>query len=166
MNTLLPLPIAPGVALKRVIVPALAELGAKFDSPEARAMLIAMALQESGLAARRQTGGPARGLWQFEQGGGVRGVLGHASSSSLARKLCALHDTPPSAALVYAALERDDVLAAGFARLLLWTLPQALPRIGDEGGAWEQYLSAWRPGKPHRNRWAANYRKAVEAVKA
>lgn len=160
----LPLPIAPSLALSRIVVPALAELGARFDSPAARVQLIAMALQESGLAARRQKGGPARGLWQFEQGGGVRGVLNHLATTSRAARLCDLHGVAATPAAVYAALEHDDVLAAGFARLLLWTLPQPLPAIGNEAGAWAQYLDAWRPGRPHRDRWVGNYRSAVLAV--
>ena len=47
-----------------------------------------------------------------------------------------------------AALEHDDVLAAAFGRLLLWTDPRAPPAVGDESGAWALYLRCWRPGKP------------------
>src|SRR5690606_12884686 len=46
----------------------------------------------------------------------------------------------------YGRLHADDVLAAAFARLLLWTNPSLLPFIGDEEGAWQAYLREWRPG--------------------
>ncbi|MDY4297533.1 MULTISPECIES: hypothetical protein [unclassified Xanthomonas] len=162
---LLPLPIAPAVALSQIIVPALAELGDGMDSPPARVQLLVMALQESGLKTRHQIGGPAHGLWQFEAGGGVKGVLTHSASQRRARALCERHGIAPTIAAVFDALEHDDVLAAGFARLLLWTLPVPLPVIGDEQAAWEQYIEAWRPGKPHRDRWAQVYPEAVKAVR-
>ena len=160
----LPLPMTPGQALDAAVIPALKELGSKYDSPRARVMLLAIAGQESGLKYRRQQPGPARGLWQFEQGGGVRGVLRHTASAKDATRLCLDHGVLPTPAALYSALEHDDVLAAGIARLLLWTLPGSLPAVGDENGAWAQYLEAWRPGKPHRDRWTANYRAAVSAV--
>ncbi|MCO7468855.1 hypothetical protein NJG16_02095 [Stenotrophomonas maltophilia] len=163
----LPLPMTPAQCLQHVVVPALALLGAaRYDSPEARVLMLAISGQESGLAHRQQVKGPARGLWQFEQGGGVRGVLNHPSTRAAAAALCAARDVDASQAAVYARLDRDDILAAGFARLLLFTLPQRLPAIGNVSQAWAQYLDAWRPGKPHINRWPACYRAAVEAVKA
>lgn len=163
----LPLPMSPAQCLQHVVVPALALLGAaRYDSSEARVMLLAIAKQESGLAHRRQVKGPARGLWQFERAGGVRGVLNHSSSRAAAASLCHARGVTPQEAVVYAQLERDDILAAGFARLLLFTLPQRLPAIGNVPVAWAQYLDAWRPGKPHINRWQACYRAAVEAVRA
>ena len=156
--------MTPGQALDAAVIPALKELGSKYDSPRARVLLLAIAGQESGLEYRRQQPGPARGLWQFEQGGGVRGVLRHAASTKDAARLCLDHGVLPTPAALYSALEHDDVLAAGISRLLLWTLPGSLPTIGDENGAWAQYIEAWRPGKPHRDHWAANYRAAVSAV--
>lgn len=170
MSQLLPLPMTPAKALEHVIVPALAELADGMDSPPARVMLLAIALQESNLAHRHQVGGPAHGLWQFERGGGVRGVLTHSASQRRARALCELHGIAPTVAAVYEALEHDDVLAAGFARLLLWTLPVALPAIGDEQAAWEQYIEAWRPAPrdeaERRARWARVYPQALAALGA
>ncbi|MCW0370276.1 hypothetical protein [Xanthomonas sacchari] len=165
MAQLLPLPIAPAVALSQIIVPALAELGDGMDSPPARVQMLAMALQESGLEARHQVGGPAHGLWQFEAGGGVKGVLTHSASQRRARALCERRGIAPTVSAVYDALEHDDLLAAGFARLLLWTLPVPLPALGDEQGAWDQYIAAWRPGKPHRDRWARYYPIALKTVR-
>lgn len=90
--------------------------------------------------------GPARGAWQFEQGGGVKGVLQHSMTSEVAEGVCKLlgvRDTPGS---VWRNLETNDVLAACFARLLLWSDPRTLPAIGDEPEAFQLYLRTWRPG--------------------
>jgi hypothetical protein len=46
----------------------------------------------------------------------------------------------------------NDIVAASAARLLLYTLPQALPVNAAEG--WDQYIAAWRPGKPHPEKWS------------
>lgn len=139
-------------------------LPARMNTPTANALLLAIGLQESRLTHRRQIGGPARGLWQFEQGGGVRGVLNHAASAKLAGRVCLARkvDTTPSA--VYAELEHDDVLAAAFARLLLWTDPKPLPALGDVDASWALYERTWRPGKPHRKTWDALYAQALEVL--
>lgn len=131
----------------------------------ARVMLLAIAGQESDAQYRRQHGGgPARGLWQFERMGGVAGVLSHRASARLAAALCEWRGVDPSATAVHAALERDDVLAAGFARLLLWTDAKPLPSVEAEDAGWAYYLRNWRPGKPHPERWPENWRLAREAV--
>ncbi|CAB3712544.1 hypothetical protein CEY09_30335 [Achromobacter marplatensis] len=150
--------------IKAGIKPALALLPAKMDTPAARVMLLAIGLQESRFVHRRQIGGPARGFWQFEKGGGVLGVLTHPSSRDAAHNLCAVRNVAPLSASVYAALETDDVLAAGFARLLLWTDPWRLPTPGDADGAWDLYLRTWRPGKPHPQTWPGLYHQAVVEV--
>ena len=145
------------------IDPALDLLPARMDSPEARVMLLAIGLQESRFTHRRQVGGPARGFWQFEKGGGVRGVLRHPASAQHANMLCSVRGVTNTADRVYDALEHDDILAAGFARLLLWTDPQALPMRGDDG--WALYLRTWRPGKPHPHTWADFWLAAQEFVR-
>jgi hypothetical protein len=140
------------------------------DSDEARVLLLAIGLQESGLIDRVQkvTGGgagPARGLLQFERGGGVRGVLSHPASRDLALQACVARRLPAtSTSVVWDELATDDVLAFAFGRLLLLTDPKPLPALGDEEGAWAYYLRCWRPGKPHPDRWPANYRAALAAV--
>jgi len=109
--------------------------------------------------------GPARGLWQFERGG-VKGVYLHRASNEPLRLLCRARDVNFDVPQIWAALEFDDVFACGVARLLLWTDPKPLPAIGDEDGAWAYYVRNWRPGKPHRDRWVANYAAAVKQVAA
>lgn len=152
------------VLTRNAINPALAMLPLRMDTPEARVMLLAIGLQESRFLHRRQIGGPARGFWQFEQGGGVRGVLTHSASRDEASRMCALRGVAPVTASVYAALEADDVLACAFARLLLWTDAQRLPPFGDAQAAWELYLRTWRPGKPHPRTWPALYAQAAAVV--
>ena len=144
--------MTPKLLIATAIVPAMSLLPESMDTPEARRMLVAMAKQESDLRYRHQVGGPAHGLWQFEMRGGTAGVLSHGATSQHARRACdlLLYDADDLAA-VYAAIEHNDVLAAVFARLLLWSLPQPLPETMD--GGWAQYIDAWRPGKPHRARW-------------
>lgn len=150
--------------IKTGIEPALALLPAKMDTPAARVMLLAIGLQESRFQHRRQIGGPARGFWQFEQGGGVRGVLTHAASAVLARQVCEVRGVAPTSAAVYGQLESDDVLAAAFARLLLWTDPAQLPALTDSKSGWDLYARTWRPGKPHPQTWPALHALAVAEV--
>lgn len=146
------------------IAPGMAVLPERMDSTPARAMLHAIALQESGFRHRRQIRGPARGWWQFEPIG-VRGVLEHRATRTTAEQACALlgYSAADYKSLCNA-IEHNDMLACAFARLLLWRLPNALPAREDEDGAWYQYIDTWRPGKPHRERWGDNYRQSWEAV--
>lgn len=146
------------------LAPALKLLPDVMDRPEARAMVIAICLQESRLKHRLQIGGPARGYAQFERGGGVVGVLTHPSSKAFATVVCERLDIAPNQFDVYDAIAFNDVLAAAFARLLLWTSPLALPRRGENDRAWRAYLSVWRPGKPHPETWIECYEKAWSVV--
>lgn len=142
----------------KLITGGLLWLPERFDSPEARAMLMAIGLQESRFMHRRQIGGPANGYWQFEHGGGVRGVLHHPGTGGFAREVMTRLDYPVTSEAAYNALPDNDVLAVVFARLLLFTVPSALPE--SPGDAWQQYLWAWRPGKPHANTWPGYFERA------
>ena len=139
---------------------AVALLPSNMDSQPAFALIVAIALQESKLLHRRQIKGPARGFWQFEQGGGVRGVLSHHSSRGHIRAVLSALKYDDSESTSYVAIEHNDVLACAYARLLLWTLPQPVAGRGEAAEAWEQYTSAWRPGKPHPETWDANFAEA------
>lgn len=155
----------PRDALDSIILPTYRDvLPGRFASDAANVMLLAIGLQESRLEFRRQFKGPARGLWQFERGGGVQGVLQHNATRRYAMAVCVLRDVPYVAADVYEKLEHDDLLACAFARLLLFSDPRPLPPIGDADEAWGYYVRNWRPGKPHPITWAAFYRQAVDAV--
>jgi len=150
--------------LTLAIRPALSLLPMRMNSPRAEALILAIALQESKLQHRRQmNGGPARSYLQFERNG-VAGVLGHHASARIAERMCGELDIRPTVEAVYTAIEFHDVLAAIFGRLLLWTLPDSLPERGEEDAALHQYLSAWRPGRPHPEFWKANYTRAWTAI--
>jgi hypothetical protein len=146
--------------IHHVIPAAYALLPPAMASRRATAMLIAIALQESRLTERRQLhGGPARGFWQFERIG-IKGVLLHRKSQPPIEAVLATLCYPKDAEGAYEAVEHNDVLAASFARCLLWTLPEALPAREDTRLGWQQYLAAWRPGKPHPATWDALYQQA------
>lgn len=135
----------------------------KMDSHWARVNLAAIGFQESdGFQTRYQyNNGPARGYWQFELGGGVKGVMTHKASASLARKVCHARGIPFVRATAWAALATDDVLAAAFARLLIYTDPFPVPDNAED--AWEMYANrCWRPGKPHPDKWAESWAFGLE----
>lgn len=140
-------------------------LPANLDSPNAKAMLMAIAMQESRWDERRQIGGPARGFWQFELGG-IRGVLAHKASAPLIGSVLDRLDYDHKPETSYAAIEHNDVLAFAYARCLLWTLPGALPNRVEVDKGWDQYTDAWRPGKPYRKTWDAFYKQAWDLVMA
>lgn len=135
----------------------------RFDTHAANVQMTAIGFQESLFVHRTQVGGPARGFWQFERGGGVRGVLTHRTTDLYAESVCMLRRCPAGAEPVYVKIATDDVLACAFARLLLWTHPKPIPTTAD--AAWDYYLATWRPGRPHPQKWAANFAKALEIWK-
>ena len=129
----------------------------KMDSHFARVNQAAIGQQESGYLVRRQYGnGPARGYWQFEEGGGVKGVMEHKSSAEIARSVCHARGVPFVRRAVWESLETDDVLAAAFCRLLMWTDSGKLPT--NEADGWVMYARTWRPGRPHPDKWPASWK--------
>lgn len=142
-------------------------------TPEADVIVTAIAGQEGDWRHRRQVGGPARSIWQFEQGGGVAGVMSHPSTAPHAKKLFEYLDigepalgpfVQPSTKTVYEAMAWNDLLAAGMARLNLWWAAPPLPAVGDVNGAWAYYINTWRPGAPHPEVWPAKYSAAMAAA--
>lgn len=147
-----------------------------YDSLAVRVLILTIGLQESRFTSRRQlinkivdgkkvlvSEGPAIGFWQFELGnetsrGGVWGVLNHFRVGPIAKQFCRQLGIAADTVTVWRALESNDILAAGFARLLLLSDAKAIPKVGDVEGAWECYTKrTWRPGKPHRDTWDAYY---------
>lgn len=153
-------------------------LPAKMDSAKARVQMFAIGYQESEFEHRFQVlndptkKGPARGFWQFEEGGGVVGVMTHPASKDIARNLCMARGVFFTRHEVWQRLETDDVLAAAFARLLLFTDSRPLPSLPDAinphnpqlSDSWKYYERNWRPGKPHPLKWPANYAKALDVA--
>lgn len=150
---------------EHTIPSALSLLPGKMDSREARAMLLAIGLQESLFQHRKQVGGPAKGFWQFEQGGGVKGILTHDITAPIVKPIVEMFLYEPTPASCYAAIENHDVLAAVFARLLLWVDPRVLPSPIQADKGWAIYLANWRPGKPHASKWPRNFELAWSVVK-
>lgn len=156
--------------LHQAIVPGLQELqqcGIP-DTTQARRFLLAIALQESALAHRRQViagsgeTGPAASFWQFESSGGCRGVLTHFQVAQCMRRLCSDYNVSPTPQGLWEAMRYHDIIAAIAARLLVYTLPDKLPTTPEQG--WDQYLEAWRPGKPHPGTWANAWATATATV--
>jgi hypothetical protein len=128
-------------------------------------MLLAIGLQESKFEHRRQMkGGPARGFWQFEKGGGVGGVLNHRATQPIILPILETMHYPKSPGVCHTAIEQNDVLAACFARLNLWWLPDKLPKRDEPDVAYGQYLEAWAPGKPHPDSWDDYFALAWDTV--
>lgn len=155
--------------ISSAIAPALAILPPQMDTPEARVMLLSIGLQESRFQYRQQIGGPARGFWQCEQGtqksrGGVWGFCLHPASRYWMSVLCAARGISFDPVSIYGGLDKDDVLAAGVARLGLFTDPQKLPATNDVTGSWSLYQRVWRPGKPRPDTWPDLHAQAVAAV--
>jgi hypothetical protein len=163
--------MTPSTLLKTAIIPALSELSAFGikDSFEARRFVLAIALQESRLLNRRQVvtpgkeDGPAASFWQFERGGGCRGVLTHKAVAKHMHRICEAFNVEPTEQGLWEAMRYQDIVAAAAARLLVYTLPSSLPSTAEQG--WQQYIEAWRPGKPHPATWAGHWETADKTAK-
>lgn len=151
---------------QHIVIPAMRVLslfmaGRDLATQPARKMMVAIAVQESGLRHRRQVRGPARGLWQFERIACEEMLRRYpAITTDLCRELLFERHVD----VIYGSLADSDMLAACFARLLLWSDPRPLPGRGDEEAAWNYYIRNWRSGKPHRNRWTTSWKIADLAV--
>ena len=145
----------------RILAPAAAAFPFH-DAPASRALLLAIAGQESGWTDRLQEPTPfARGFWQMERGGGVLGVMEHPASREIIATFCESLEIPPDLDPVYEAIAWNDTLAYAFARLLLWTDPAPLPAAGDVAGSLAVYRRLWRPGRPDDTRWTTRYAEAL-----
>lgn len=158
--------------LSTAIIPALSDLAERGipDVLDARRFMLAIALQESGLNHRRQvaTGGqengPAASWWQFEQGGACKGVLSHELTARRMLEVCEAYNVLPTPAGLWEAMRYQDIVAAAAARLLIYTLPSKLPQTAADG--WDQYVRAWRPGKPRAETWSKNWVQASAVIGA
>lgn len=159
--------------VERFILPAAyALLPSRMQTPEATAMLLAIGLQESRFEHRTQVVNPgveppARGFWQFEAGGGVRGVLTHPASRHYLQTALRLLSYSPDTdtKTLHRLITDNDVLAAVCARLLLWTDYRPIPgQFAGAEAAWQCYIRNWRPGKPHRETWDAFHAEAWTRV--
>jgi hypothetical protein len=144
--------------IRNAIDVAISLLPHQMNSPEALVLMYTIGLQESRFKYRRQIvngkpNGPAKGFWQFERGGGCKGVVEHSASRYWMHKVCMNQGVRFNATEIWNAIETNDVLAAAAARLLIFTDPKYLPSVNDSKGGWNLYIRTWRPGKPHRGTW-------------
>ena len=138
-----------------IIRPALQLLPEAMRSNEAELMLLAIGYQESKFTYRRKLGGPAKGFWQFEEGG-VRAVLNHHRVGRDAEAVLHELEWCRNPIGVYQSLEWGDLIACCLARLLLYADPHPLPNpLEHPEEAWKYYTRTWRPGKPRREHWNA-----------
>ena len=157
------------MTLKADIAAGLALLPAKMNSIDASVLLYATSRQENPQRLAQQVGGPAVGDYQFEKGGGVKGVMTHDAVEDLCRAVCTARKVSFDAGSIYQALKTDAVFAAALARLLYYTDPKSMPYEGDELAAWQLYLRTWRPGayarQPEelRAKWKTSYKEAMKA---
>lgn len=147
----MPTPLS--TVLREAIEPAYRLLPARMNSPEASVQLLANGGQESAYTytdqVERDGGdrlGPALGWWQFERGGGVLGVMNHDATGKHAAHLAEARGVMFSPGAIWRALKTDQVLAAGMARLLLWSDTHPLPKLGEVDDAFDLYVRTWRPG--------------------
>jgi hypothetical protein len=149
---------------KTILPAAFGLLPGQMSSREASAELLTIGLQESRFRYRKQIQGPAHGFWQFEEHGGIEGVLTHVSTRPVLLPILTTLNYKPNVRECYNAIVDNDVLAAIFARLLLWTVPGNLPRQNEPQKGWAQYREGWRPGKPHPETWDSLYSYAWSVV--
>ncbi len=90
-------------------------------------------------------------------------LLAHPAAAQRMRLACMERGVLATPATLWEAMKTDDVLGACAARLLLYTLPGQLPIASVDG--WNQYVDAWRPGKPKPDTWAAHWQTAGEVVR-
>lgn len=151
------------------IYPAAARLlPVKMHTPAAWALVTAIGIHESRFLFRRQvaafdgTGapqyGPARGWWQFELGG-VRDVLTSGRTRVEAGVVLDALGYPADPHEIHLALQHNDVLAAAFARLLVWNDARRLPDQNHAVDGWLIYLAQWRPGAADKRAqdWTAEF---------
>ena len=139
-------------------------LPGQFDSIEARVLLLATSGQEADFQHRRQVGGPARGLWQFEQIA-VKEVLTNPVTSIYARAICVMHGVAPTITDCYLALANDDVFACCFARYNYWPVRAPLPpaRYDAVLTAYHYYDGRWKPGFERPEDFPRYHQLALEA---
>ena len=162
--------MTPERLLNTAIYPALSDLS-KLGIPaskEAARVILAIALQESGLKHRRQVvsggaeNGPAVSFWQGELTGGLIDMLARPATKPRMLAICEMYNVTPTPAGLWEAIRYQDIVAAAAARLLIYTLPKVLP--ADDIAGWEQYKKAWAPGKPKPDTWPANWALASATV--
>ncbi len=144
------------------VIPGLSLLPSEMTSPEARVLLVAIAMQETGLVTRSEVGGSAFGFYQFMEIG-VDGVFSHAETGHLAADVAKVLQIPVDENF-YEAVRWNDHMGTVLARLNLWPDPAPLPAIGQQAEAMDYYGRIWRPKVVAVRRWPAAYNAAIACV--
>jgi hypothetical protein len=150
-------PLAPRRAYWRLLMLATQELWPPSWRGElALRYLLAIGMQESGMRARTQIGGPALSYWQIEPP--TVGLLTrHPRLSPILWTVAGALGLSDPYALTYC-----DPWAATLARALLRSDPG--PLQDDEQAAWDTYLRVWRPGRPRPSAWPHAWQWARETM--
>lgn len=172
------------IPMNTLIVPACEFLRKNYGLPSnvnVWALDAAIGYQESKFAARDQLElqdgrlvpgrvGPATSFWQMEMNGGVKGVMTHQATRSIAEALVAKAGLPFNYEAVWREFSEisGDELASVFARLLIYTHPPRVPEASPAGQeeAWRYYLAVWRPGKPRPEEWPESWAFGCESARA
>ena len=153
----------PTTFLNVAIRPTLRWMGEPFDNALAERILLAIAMQESDMEHRHQVGGPAHGFFQFEPIGCAEAIrIDGLNQTRFFERLV----LPTQYDELHVALEWSEAAMVVCARLILWSITRPLPGPHEQADAWRQYIRAWKPGKPHPDRWPANWALACEACEA
>jgi hypothetical protein len=156
--------VIPTTADDLIVAPTLRWLDYPYNFVEARILLLAIGLTESGFETRLQISGPARGFWQFELYGGCEEFYSSLKLRKFRDAALELGFVARPGATYGLIGNGADHLACLMARAILWLEPKPLPSIGDVDEAYRQYRARWRPGKPSKARFVRSYETAIEVV--
>jgi hypothetical protein len=154
---------------RNLVGPVLRWMGASYDSPSVMAEMVTIAYVESDCRYRKQIKGPARSFWQIEPFTGLD-FLNRSARLQYFWKQLRL-PRPLTMQGVGDQLYKDDRAGCVMARVILWErLSKTAPPPFDPGEAaakegLDQYLKAWRPGRPHPERFLAAWPIAVMLVR-
>ena len=152
---------------RRVIAPAieiLAGVEPRIDSPSARVLLLGTAIQESGLAALEQRGGPALGFFQIEPA-----TLADVYHRYLAKRrpdlLAAVDGLKAPGIDAADQLAGNMLFACAIARIRFWMVPAPpLPAADDLDGLgeyWDRFYNR-NPAHGTAAEWVAAYRRYAD----
>jgi hypothetical protein len=142
----------------RILAPA-ASLFPFHDTPQSRALLLAIAGVESAWTSRWQEPvAYARGFWMIQQNC-LNDLLAHPASGPLLRQFAA--EMEISTGGMFEALAWHDGWAYACGRALLLTDPAPLPAVGDVVKSAVYYRRNWRPGKYDGVRFEDRYAAAL-----
>ena len=129
------------------------------DTPQSRALLMAVAGVESAWTSRWQEPvAYARGFWMCQQNC-LNDLLAHPASGPLLRQFATDMEIPAGG--MFEALAWHDGWAYACGRALLLTDRAVLPAVSDTDGASEYYRRNWRPGRYDPVRFATRYAEAL-----